>query len=107
MALPSCERLYFFEKGKLISGTEIDIATQEENDYFFHFPEAGDLKIKVCNGRESINIDSNSYIEAGFSHIDNHQKKILRNRLWCSAGYYNENGEFIYRPELLTNVMVY
>lgn len=47
---------------------------------------------------------SQAIIEAGFSSIHQEKKKITRSRLWCSSGFYGEDGEYINRPESLTKV---
>lgn len=57
------------ENGKLVFGTNIDVVAKDEKDYFFHLPEAGEIVISVCNGRETVNHGigkgSNAIIEAG------------------------------------------
>ena len=36
--------------------------------------------------------------------IHQEKKKITRSRLWCSSGFYREDGEYINRSEDLTKV---
>ena len=75
-----------------------------EKDYFFHLPDAGEIVISECNGRETVNHGmckgSNVIIEAGYSYVKD--KKITRSRIYCSTGYFDENGVFVERPEVLT-----
>jgi len=65
--------------------------------YYFYLKEAGKLIIDTSW------IDSlrSPVIEAGFSKI--HENKISRARLWVSSGYYNDDGEFIKRPDILNS----
>ena len=94
------------DSGKLVFGTDIGIVIPEEKGYFFHFPEAGELIIGIQNEKEciseSIGKSGNALIEAGFSFIDHTKKRISRARIYCSSGYYDKDGAFIGRPELLT-----
>lgn len=96
------------KNGKLVFGTNIDVVTKDEKDYFFHLPDAGEIVISVCNGRETVNNGigkgSNVIIEAGYSYVnDKHKvKQITRSRIYCTTGYYDDNGVFVERPEVLT-----
>ncbi len=95
------------KNGKIIFGKDIRVVIPEEWNYIFYFPEAGEIKIEILDGTEYIKRFADggqALIEAGFSLINQKQKKITRNRLWCSTGYYNSDDEFIARPEQLTKV---
>ena len=94
--------------GKLIYGTSIDVVTEEEKNYFYYFPEAGEIEIEQYNGREvvgdGIGKGSNAIIEAGYSYVNDKSKSITRSRIYCTTGYYNDDGSFVDRPENLTKV---
>ena len=93
------------EQGKIVYGNDISIVTASVKDYYFYFPKAGNIIINTINGREcvrTIGESSQAIIEAGFSSIHQEKKKITRSRLWCSSGFYREDGEYINRPESLT-----
>lgn len=96
------------ENGKLVFGTNIDMVTKDEKRYFFYLPDAGEIVISVCNGRETVNHGigkgSNVIIEAGYSYVNekHKDKQITRSRIYCTTGYYDDDGTFIERPEVLT-----
>ncbi|MBO4997460.1 MAG: hypothetical protein J6D02_05625 [Lachnospira sp.] len=95
------------ENGKLVFGTNIDVVTKDENDYFFYLPDAGEIVISVYNGREIVSRvgkGSNVIIEAGYSYVNEKHKvkQITRNRIYCTTGYYDNEGVFVERPEVLT-----
>ncbi len=93
------------ENGKIVFGEDISIVIPDEHEYWFYFPNAGGISVETINGREYIHRadgGEQALIEAGFSYISAEKKKITRSRIWCSTGFYNEDGIFIYRPEQLT-----
>ena len=93
------------ENGKIIFGKDSSIVIPDENNYWFYFPNAGNISIETINGSEyirRIGDGEQALIEAGFSRISAEKKKITRGRIWCSTGFYNEDGIFINRPEELT-----
>ena len=93
--------------GKVIESTDIGVVTADQKDYCFHLPEAGALAIRVYNGRERVergfSASGNALIEAGYSFVTE-QREIRRARMYCITGYYDENGDYIPRPECLTRV---
>lgn len=103
--------------GKIIESKDISIVTQDENRYYFHLLDAGDIKIHTVNGEERLDrgysASGNAIIEAGYSFIVNEptgpcgrrrKKEIRKARIYCITGYYDEDGEYISRPECLTKV---
>lgn len=76
--------------------------------YYFHLPEAGDISVKNNGNGERLdriaNECENSIIEAGYSLIDDQGKRIVSARLFLSTGYYDSNGDFIYRPDCIVKV---
>lgn len=100
--------------GKVIESRDVSIVTQDEKRYYFHLLDAGAIKTHTVNGKERLdrgfNAGGNAIIEAGYSIINestgpcgNRKKKeIIRARIYCIAGYYDENDEYIPRPECLT-----
>lgn len=92
--------------GELVYRQTLDTVTENEHRYYFYLPEAGKLMGKqIPFQNESLanyNAVGNTVIEAGFSFIDDEQKKITRSRLFAISGYYDESGEYIPRPECLT-----
>lgn len=93
------------KNGKLVFGTNIDVVTKDEKDYFFYLPDAGEIVISVCNGRETVNHGigkgSDVIIEAGYSYVNEKDKKITRSRIYCTTGYYDDERVFVERPEAL------
>lgn len=108
--------------GKVIESDDIHIiAPYTERfgakDYYFHLPEAGAVGIQMINGKEHLDrgytATGNAVIEAGYSFVPEspagddgmRQKKEIRHaRIHCISGYYDENGEYIPRPQCLTKV---
>lgn len=97
--------------GKVIESRDIAIVTPDKTGYYFHLPEAGEIKIeKGVDGSECVergySASENSLIEAGFSRIINEpeRKVVTRSRIYCITGYYDDNGEYIPRPDCLTKV---
>ena len=103
--------------GRVIESKDTSIVTANQNQYYFHFAEAGDISIKMMYGREVLDrcysACSNSIIEAGYSYVLNEptgvggtqrKKEIRRARIYCQSGYYDEQGEYIQRPECLTKI---
>ena len=111
-----------FVSGKVIESNDIGIVASfceklANNHYYFHLPEAGDIKTHMVNGKERLEskvlANGNVLIEAAYSFIVNEptgvcgnrrKKEIRRARIYCKTGYYDENGEWIPRPECLTKV---
>lgn len=109
------------KQGKVIKSQDIEIITPNGKlsnaSYYFHLPAAGDIKILSVNGKECLDYGftatGNAVIEAGFSFIideptgacgTKRKKEIRRARSYCITGYYDENDEYIPRPECLTKV---
>lgn len=94
--------------GKVVQSTDISIVTKDCFNYYFYLPSAGPLKIKKYKDIEQIdrmfNETGNAVIEAGYSRIWEEKKRVDRNRLYLTTGYYNENEEFIYRPDSIVDV---
>lgn len=109
-----------FDSGKVIESSDISIVTSfcenlPNNCCYFHLPEAGEIKTHMVNGKERLesllSANGNALIEASYSFIVNEptgvcgnrrKKEIRRARIYCTTGYYDENGEWIPRPECLT-----
>lgn len=105
------------DSGKVIESRDINIVTENDKDYYFYFPEVGNISIRAVNGKERVDCgfsaSSNAIIEAGYSFIMNEpigscgkrrKKEIRRARLYCQSGYYDENGDYRSRPECLTKI---
>ena len=99
------------DNGKVIRGNAISIITPNSFNYYFHYPPAGEVVIgSFQDGREFINSgytpSGNTLIEAGFSYISEVEKTISRARLFVISGYYDENGEWISRPDCMTKLFL-
>lgn len=94
--------------GKLTYGQSLDIITADHPQYYFHLPEAGRLMARQIPFQDQAmpgyNAVGNTVIEGSFSLIHQDDLKITRGRLFTISGYYNENGDYILRPECLTKV---
>ena len=94
--------------GKIIRGNDISMITPDCYDYFFHYIPAGEVIVKDYNGKEYVDNgytpSGNTLIEAGFSRISHEEKKIRRARLFIVSGYYDENDEWIPRPDCMTKL---
>ena len=94
--------------GKLVYGQTLDIVTEHEHYYWFYVPEAGDLSGKTFPFSD-IDVQSylpagNTVIEASFSFRNDKSKTITRSRIFVISGYYDEQGEYVSRPECVTKV---
>lgn len=103
------EDLSKFEKTKVTVSRDLNILTDEPGAVFhFHLPEAGKLEIKnyECGERLGANFNEcgNSVIEAGYSRINDDEKKVYSSRLYLTTGYYDKNENFIYRPDCIVKV---
>lgn len=94
--------------GRIEQSDSVGFVTEDEKNYYFYLPEAGRLETKtLANGMEQIggyNASGNVIIEAGYSFINVNKKKIARARLFVISGYYDEQGQWIARPDCLEKV---
>lgn len=106
--------------GKVIESRDASIITPygkfKRIDYYFHLPEAGAIKVLIANGKEYLDYSFTAYnalIEAGYSFMVNEptgidgtrwKKEIHRARIYCTTGCYDENENYIPRPDCLTKV---
>ena len=97
--------------GKVMKSNDISIVAPEERRYYFHLPEAGEVRIEMGKGGSEYidrgyTASGNALIEAGYSYIINEPKRkcITRARLFCMSGYYDGDGEYVPRPDCLTKV---
>lgn len=101
--------------GKVTEGNDIGIVTRVCTRYYFHLLEAGDIKVNTVNGRELLErgytASGNAVIEAGYSPVadeptgpcgNRRKKEIRRARMFCTSGYYDEEGTYVPRPTCLT-----
>ena len=93
------------EKPSLPS-SDLSIVIPQYNSYYFYIPElypSNKITHDIsCNGRYYLKDDlfgpfSLSLIEASFSRNNTEQERI-----YVTTGYYDENENWIARPELLT-----
>ena len=92
------------EYGKYVRSNDIGIISQDCNRYYFYLPEAGDLETQTHDENEFIggyNSSGNVVIEASYSIVKHEQKTISRGRLFSVTGYYDENKNWIDRPECM------
>ena len=90
------------ENGKFVRSNNIEMITQDNNRHYFYLLEAGDLEIQIRNDEECIGgygSSGNVVIEASYSVVKHEQKTISRGRLFSVTGYYDENKNWIDRPE--------
>ena len=80
--------------GKLVYGQTLDIVTEHEHYYWFYVPEAVQSYLPA----------GNTVIEASFSFRNDKSKTITRSRIFVISGYYDEQGEYVSRPECVTKV---
>lgn len=103
-----CEIIIDDHTRGIIIGKSLDLITTDCNRYYFHVLEAGDIAIKLVNGKKRID---NSYsasgitlIEAGYLFISSEKMRINKARLFCITDYYDSNGVLIKRPECVTKI---
>lgn len=103
-----CEIIRDTHADSIVRGHSLDVVTPDVIRYYFRVPEAGDITSGTdLDGRQYVNTtpeSGNCLIEAGFSKIWHEEKRIGRNRLYSSTGYYDAGGTFIYRPACVTKV---
>lgn len=96
------------ETGKIISSSDISIVTQDTIRYYFYIPEAGPLKTVVkADESEWVNTcyeTGNAIIEADYCRFDLNEGFIGRGRLFSQTGYYDQNGEYISRPQIVDEI---
>lgn len=109
------------DSGEVIESDDVGIVSPYgkrcRTFYYFHLLEAGDIRINTINGKEHLdrgfNASGNTIIEAGYSFVVNEptgmcgtlqKKEIRKARIYCITGYYDENGEYVPRPECLVKV---
>lgn len=94
--------------GTIIYGQTLDIVTEHEHYYWFYVPEAGSLSGKdfSLDGKDipCYSPAGNTVIEGGFSFRNDKSKTISRSRLFVISGYYDDQGEYITRPECVTKI---
>ena len=110
-----------FDLKKVIESKDISVVILAHENfyntrYYFHLSDAGGIKTHMVNGIERLDFSAeteHSVIEAAYSFIINEptgvcgnrrKKEIRRARIYCTTGYYDENEEYIPRPECLTKV---
>ncbi len=104
-----CEIIQAEHANQISRGFSADLVTPDCKSYFFHVPEAGEVTFKKdMYGKSYVNdgysASGNSLIQADYSCISAEEKRISSARLFCITGYYDENEDFISRPECLTNI---
>lgn len=95
--------------GTVTESNDIGVIAEDTRiSYYFHFPEAGKILIENTGHGERLdryaNECGNSIIEAGYSVIDDDNKWIISARLFLNTGYYDEDRNFIYRPDCIVKV---
>lgn len=95
-------------KGELLYGQTLDIITEHEYSYWFYVPAAGTLygkKFPFDNDDiPNYSLAGNTVIQASFSKKNDKTKIITRGRLFVISGYYDEQDEYISRPECVTKI---
>ena len=95
-----------FTKEPSLPSTDLSVVVPDYNGYYFYIPElypSNKITHAIsCNGWYYLKDDlfgpfSLSLIEASFSRNDTDQARI-----YVTTGYYDENENWIARPELLT-----
>ena len=104
-----CEVIRGEHSDEIKRGFSADLVTPDCKRYFFHVPEAGEITLgKDIYGKSYVNdgysSSGNSLITADYSNISAENKQISRARLFCITGYYDENEDFISRPECVTKI---
>lgn len=94
--------------GKVVKSLDLSIITKDCYRYYFYLNDVAPLKIKKFGNIERVdrfNTETgNAIIEAGYSQIIDVTKQIRRERLYLTTGYYDENDEFIYRPDCMVDI---
>lgn len=104
-----CEIIRDEHANEISRGFSSDLVTPNCTRYFFHVPEAGEITVgRDMYGKSYVNYgysaSANTLIEAGYSYISSEEKRISRARLFCTTGYYDENENFINRPDSVTKI---
>lgn len=94
--------------GRWSYGQTPELITEWEHDYWFYVPEAGSLSgitLPFEDGDMRVySAEGNTVIEAGFSYKKDGSREITRSRLFVISGYYDEQGEYVPRPECVTKI---
>lgn len=94
-------------EGTIIAGNDISVVTEEIKQYYFYCPESEktenkqkpDIKEIVSLSKE---LEHGTMIKADYSYIKD--KRIIRNRIYVSSGYYNDLDQWIPRPDHITKM---
>lgn len=103
-----CEIIREEKDRSVTRGFSASLITEEQKQYYFHVPEAGEIAFREHRGVRFLDTGYSaggaSLIEAGYSYIVPEEQRISRARLYCISGYYDENGAYIARPDCVTKV---
>lgn len=97
-------------KGVVIESDSVDVISSDYHGcwYYFNVPEAGEYRVDRTGDREQLDhgfsSSGNTLIEASPTRIRSDGKKLTRGRLYCISGYYDEEGQWIERPECVNRI---
>lgn len=97
-------------KGVVTESDSVDVISSDLHGcwYYFHVPEAGGYRVDRTGEREQLDhgysSSGNTLIEASPTRIRSDEKKLTRGRLYCISGYYDEDGQWIERPDCVTKI---
>lgn len=92
-------------KWKLISGTTLDTIKPNCCRYYFHSPAIGNFDIDLISEKQYVPFDSLlNAIEAGFSIPNEEKHFVASSRLYVITGRYEDDGNWVSRPDMLTKV---
>lgn len=98
-----CNCVIIKEQGKKVDfGNSLDIVTETTHRYYF-LPLEMNVEEKDYLHLDALRSNC-QVIEAGFSYILHDKKEIMRSRIYVDTGYYNEQGQYMPRSEVLTSV---
>lgn len=87
---------------EVLIGNSLDFINGDTVYYYFlpletNFEQNADLDLLMLRQKCQV-------IEAGYSYIDHKEKEIIGERIYVGTGYYDEQGEYIYRGEKITKI---
>lgn len=94
------------ENGQVSALGGLETVTRECRRYFFWLPES-EVNSDKLNNQEMVSgyhETGSRMIEAGYSYVDDAEKRISKGRLFAISGYYDNGGVWIPRPESVTKV---
>lgn len=88
------------KNNEICIGDTIDFISEDNKQYYFA------PKFNQFDNNPNLSLLSYAgvVIQAGFSYIDESNKKMSRSRIYVGSGYYDDHGDYISRSDEITKI---